>query len=87
MASILDTRFFATLLGVWRYKECEKFYAGIRIEIARKKYGEWPPCFVVGLGSAYQRPVFTAHRSLLAGYRGVILGPYVPVRDIAADRL
>jgi hypothetical protein len=25
--------------------------------------------------------VFTAHRSLLAGYQGVVLGPYVPQPD------
>jgi hypothetical protein len=42
MASILDTRFFATLLGVWRYKECEKFYAGMRIENIGNKYGSGP---------------------------------------------
>jgi hypothetical protein len=56
----------------------KKICAGIRIGDVEKSMGVAPPCFVAGLGSAYQRPVFTAHRSLLTGYRGVILGPYVP---------
>jgi hypothetical protein len=40
---MLDTLFFSVLLGQWRYKKCEKIYAGIRIQIVGNKYGDGPP--------------------------------------------
>ena len=45
--------------------EFEKFYAGIRIQIAGNKYGRMAPTYFDGpRGRGDQRPVFTAYRSL-----------------------